>query len=175
MGNEPKRADWVDVGWNGGGGLKRDQGRRLLYPFRHPGLEKEKEAVAVMIRFTIPGRPVPAVRMTQRGKFVRKYAGRYLAYKNQVGWAAKAAGVQPIPKGTEVEVKIKVYMRRTPGRQPDLDNIQKGILDGLNGFGYEDDRQITRLTIEKNTVQTEDEERAEITIQEAEKGCKDAS
>lgn len=128
-----------------------------------------------MTQFTVPGRPVGAVRMTQRGKFVRKYAGRYLAYKNQVGWAAKAAGVQPIPKGTEVEVKIKVYMRRTPGRQPDLDNIQKGILDGLNGFGYDDDRQITRLTIEKNTVQTEDEERAEITIQEAEKRCKDAS
>ena len=34
-------------------------------------------------------------------------------------------------------------------RNGDIDNIAKSILDALNGFAYEDDRQVTTLIITK--------------------------
>lgn len=36
-----------------------------------------------------------------------------------------------------------------PNKKPDLDNIAKIILDGLNGVAYTDDKQVTSLEIEK--------------------------
>jgi len=36
-----------------------------------------------------------------------------------------------------------------PTKRPDLDNIIKGILDGLNGQAYKDDSQIVQLTAAK--------------------------
>lgn len=36
-----------------------------------------------------------------------------------------------------------------PAKKPDCDNIAKIILDSLNGIAYEDDKQITSLTVEK--------------------------
>lgn len=39
----------------------------------------------------------------------------------------------------------KIY----PTIKPDTDNIAKSILDSLNGIAYKDDKQVTRLTVEK--------------------------
>lgn len=36
-----------------------------------------------------------------------------------------------------------------PNKKPDLDNIAKIILDGLNGVAYTDDKQVTSMEIEK--------------------------
>ncbi|MBN2909138.1 RusA family crossover junction endodeoxyribonuclease [Polycladomyces sp. WAk] len=116
-----------------------------------------------MICFSVPGRPVPAVRMTQRSKWVSKQAGRYLAYKNQVAWAAKAARIQRIDGPVEVEAAAYLYGRR----EPDADNLAKAFLDGLNGIAWTDDRQVRKLTIEKVKVATREEERAEIIIKKA--------
>jgi len=33
------------------------------------------------INFTIPGRPIPAARMTRRGKWIKRQAQKYLAFK----------------------------------------------------------------------------------------------
>jgi Holliday junction resolvase RusA-like endonuclease len=38
---------------------------------------------------------------------------------------------------------------QSPTKKPDIDNIIKIILDSLNKFAYQDDRQITKLEIEK--------------------------
>jgi crossover junction endodeoxyribonuclease RusA len=120
--------------------------------------ERRKEKM----RFTVPGHPVPAVRMTQRGKFIKKQAGRYLAYKNQVGWAAKAAGVKQMTGDVEVIGTAYIY-----GRSGDIDNLAKAWLDGLNGIAWIDDRQVKRLIVEKRKVTTKEAERAEIEIREA--------
>ncbi|QCE34392.1 RusA family crossover junction endodeoxyribonuclease [Acetobacteraceae bacterium] len=37
-----------------------------------------------------------------------------------------------------------------PTIKPDLDNVAKLILDALNGFAYQDDRQVTRLEINRS-------------------------
>lgn len=69
----------------------------------------------------------------------------------------------------EIRVQIRAYMgipKSTPKKRrtemlgkgvlkkPDVDNIAKIILDALNGVAYEDDKQITRLDIEKRYSDT---------------------
>lgn len=115
-------------------------------------------------RITIPGRPVPAVRMTQRGKFVKRDAGRYLRYKNEIAWAAKAEkmrqGLETIEGPVEVTAVFYLYGKR----EGDLDNLGKSAMDGMNGVIWVDDRQVRRLTLEKVTVDSEEEQRAEIEV-----------
>lgn len=37
-----------------------------------------------------------------------------------------------------------------PTKKPDLDNIAKAVLDGLNGVAFVDDSQVIRLVVEKH-------------------------
>ena len=34
-------------------------------------------------------------------------------------------------------------------KKPDIDNVIKSVLDGLNGVAYEDDKQVVKLTANK--------------------------
>ena len=114
-----------------------------------------------MTQFIIPGRPVPAARMTQRGKFVNKQAKRYLIYKGVVGWCAKAAGVKMTDQ--KVAVEIDVYVASRPG---DWDNYAKAICDGLNGVAWIDDQQVVDGRVRRHECSTRQEERAEVVIWE---------
>lgn len=38
---------------------------------------------------------------------------------------------------------------RVSDKKPDVDNIAKVVLDALNGLAYEDDKQVSELTIQK--------------------------
>lgn len=98
-------------------------------------------------RLTIPGRPVPAARMTQRGKWVKRQAQRYLGYRGQVAWTAKGARL-PTLEGL-VEMTIRIYLAgkngALPGRRGDLDNYCKAIKDGLQAGGvFPNDKQVVR-------------------------------
>lgn len=114
-----------------------------------------------MIKFTIPGHPVPAVRMTQRGKWVKKRAQKYLRYKDMVAWAAKVVGVKPTDK--PVAILIDVYVNGRPG---DWDNYGKVICDALNGIAWKDDRQVKDGRVRVHECGKE-EERVEVEIREA--------
>lgn len=48
--------------------------------------------------------------------------------------------------------------------RPDLDNIAKAILDGLNGIIYVDDNQVAQIVASKKY--DEGEERVEVTVEE---------
>lgn len=115
-----------------------------------------------IITFTIPGRPVPAVRMTQRSKWKDPRAQKYLDYKGTVGWAAKAVRC-PRFKG-RVRVDIDLHIRG--GRIGDVDNYAKSILDGLNGVAWEDDEQVIELHVYRRSG---GQQRAEVRIQEVQK------
>lgn len=98
------------------------------------------------ISFTVPGRPAPQVRMTQRGVHAKDHPkraamDRYLKFKDDVGWAAKAA--LPSPFTGDVRVVLDFYL--APGSRGDLDNYCKAALDGLNAIAFADDRQVTHL------------------------------
>ena len=115
-----------------------------------------------MIKFTIPGRPVPAVRMTRKGKYVKRRAQEYLEYKDTVGWSAKAAGVR-LTTG-RIGIKITVYL--SGKTQGDWDNYGKAVCDGLNGIAYIDDRQITEGYVRKVLGVDKKDERVEVEIYE---------
>lgn len=115
------------------------------------------------MKLIIQGRPVPAVRMTQRSKYKNQQAQRYLAYKEQIGWEAKAAKLERL-QDYNVHIEIKCYF--CGGKECDVDNLAKSMLDGLNGVAYDDDRQVQKLTVQKLFVDFKQEERAEIEITE---------
>lgn len=120
----------------------------------------------VGMKITVPGRPVPAVRMTQRSKWTQQ-ARRYLNYKSLVGWRAKAAKI-PMMK-EPVDVYATAFLHGN--REPDVDNLGKSFLDGLNGIAWVDDKQVKRLMVEKVRVLSKEEERAIIVIQRSCQGC----
>ncbi len=114
-----------------------------------------------IITVVVPGRPVPAVRMTQRGKFVKDRAQLYLNYKKRVGWYAKKHFKKPI--NGPVEIKIKVYVS---GKCGDWDNYAKTVCDSLNKIAYHDDCQVKKGTVEVFKC-SKNEQRLEFEIREA--------
>ncbi|WP_308036075.1 RusA family crossover junction endodeoxyribonuclease [Virgibacillus sp. AGTR] len=119
-----------------------------------------KEAMS-MIQLTISGKPVSAVRMTQKSMYKNKYAQRYLAYKKQVGWIAKQH-MKDKPIEGHVGVKLTHYIN---GNRADIDNLFKGVTDALNKIVYKDDWQVKQM--EARIIPCEKEEqRTEIVIYE---------
>lgn len=115
------------------------------------------------MNIVIPGRPVPAVRMTQSSKFVHKQAQRYLDYKVLVGWVAKNVLKTKVPTSAKASVAIQFYIHK--GQTPDIDNLIKAILDGLNGIAWQDDKQVVKVIAERLEAGSKDCERAEIKIE----------
>lgn len=114
-----------------------------------------------ILEFTVPGRPVPAVRMTQRSKWADPRAQKYLAYKDTVGWAAKAAGCRQQFEGP-VCVEIDLFLHG--GQFGDVDNYAKSILDGLNRVAWDDDRQVVELHVYRHKGKPQ---RAEVRVKDA--------
>lgn len=114
-----------------------------------------------MISFTVPGRAVPAVRMTQKSMYVNKYAKRYLTYKKQVGWVAKQH-MKGEPIEGNVGVNLSLYIH---GNRADIDNLFKGVTDSLNKIVYKDDKQIKEMKSRIFPCE-KDMERAEIEVYE---------
>ncbi len=118
------------------------------------------------IKVIIPGRPVPYVRMTKRGKFVKQNAQRYLNYKEYIGFVSKGKIKRVSEKKIEIGVKVYLYGKTTEfGRDGDADNYLKAAMDGLNKIAYKDDRQVIKAIVEKIACDKK-EERMEIVIKE---------
>ncbi len=112
------------------------------------------------MKLVIPGRPVPAVRMTRRGAHVKKNAQRYLAYKRHVGLIARR-DYKDKPTSEKVAVSVSIFLHK--GNQGDIDNYFKSLTDSLNKIVYEDDRQVVEADIRKIECE-EGQERAEIEV-----------
>lgn len=71
----------------------------------------------------------------------------------------RAGGISRI-EDKPVDIKIDAYLVNAfnPGA-PDIDNIVKAVLDGMNGVIFKDDVLIRRVISEKHTVDTSEEER----------------
>ena len=112
--------------------------------------------------FSVPGRAVPAVRMTQRSKYSRP-AKRYLRYKKQVAWTARSA-YKGNPTAGNVGVNLNIYLKG--GNQGDIDNYFKSVTDSLNKIVYLDDRQVKEMNARKLDCDTHDDERVEVVVYE---------
>ena len=112
------------------------------------------------LRIIIPGRPVPKGR-PRFGRNGQVYTPKKTReYEELVGWYAKQCMTEPLEGN--VMLHIKTYVKNNVS--PDLDNIAKAIMDGLNGVAYKDDRQVMCLTVQR----LRGEERVEILLEEVE-------
>jgi Holliday junction resolvase RusA-like endonuclease len=122
-----------------------------------------------MLHFHIDGDPVPKGRpkFTSIAGFMRTYTPRKTVdYELIVRAAAKAAmgptdlletpvGVYlyirlPIPKSHSKKRKDACLLGyEKPIKKPDIDNLAKSILDGMNGVIWKDDAQIVSLHVTK--------------------------
>ena len=115
------------------------------------------------IELTIPGRPVPAQRMTQKTKWTRR-SRRSLEYQESVAWEWKAVGKRKLEGPLKLTCKFFFKDRR----HGDLSNLIKAVEDGLQyGQAFNNDKQIIRYG-EGTGIYYDDEERAEIIIEELE-------
>lgn len=60
-----------------------------------------------------------------------------------------------IPKATTKKELAEIRQgSKLPTKKPDIDNIAKIILDGLNGIAFKDDTQVVKLTIVKKFTES---------------------
>lgn len=118
----------------------------------------------------IPGKPQGKARpRVVRNKYTGKAHGitpqNTLDYESLIRWAWKAAGGVDfgealldvhitaefaIPKSySKKRVREITENHLRPVCKPDLDNIQKVVLDALNGLAYRDDAQVVKISCEK--------------------------
>ena len=116
-----------------------------------------------LLKFTIPGRPVPKHRPRASGAGHKIYVytpAETKRYERQVMLLAAAAAKGRVFFG-DIAISIKLYF--SDRKFGDIDNYAKSILDGLQGTLFENDKQVARLHIERHIDKNE---RAEVIIEE---------
>lgn len=99
------------------------------------------------------------------------------AYKEQVGWLVKAAGIRE-PITGRVQIDVRLYPHRPQDWQKrmrdngarwddtvqciDLDNANKVLLDSIKGIAIEDDKWVRRIVAER--MEPDGEARVVVTI-----------
>ena len=105
---------------------------------------------------------LPMVRGKMRPRF-GVHGGHAVVYKDRGDerWeqAIRAAYVKAGGRMHGDEVAVEIMVRRALPKsrrhsdpdthKPDVDNIGKSVMDALNGTAYDDDRQVTRLLVDK--------------------------
>lgn len=117
------------------------------------------------IEFTVWGRVVPAARprVTRRGTYIPK---RCREYQSLVSAAFAESGGTRLDGPVAVRVDIyRALPKSRPKRvtsepdtfKPDIDNIEKQILDALNGVAWDDDAQVVHIDAWKHPRERRDE------------------
>lgn len=118
-----------------------------------------------MVKFFIPILPVAKgrPRFAKRGNFVATYTpaktltfekivavhGRtHIAKPLECAIRLDLVFAMPIPASTSKKRAIEL-LNSPHTKRPDLDNLQKGVLDGLNGIAWLDDSQIYSIIASK--------------------------
>jgi crossover junction endodeoxyribonuclease RusA len=95
----------------------------------------------LVVAFELPIRPAPKGR--PRFAKGRTYTdARTVAYENAVGLACRAEMTGPPVSG---DVEVWAVFEQRDGRRSDIDNLEKSLLDGMQGVAYVNDRQVTRV------------------------------
>jgi len=95
----------------------------------------------VMLRFTIPGPPVPCQRARSDGRqwYTPK---RTKDFKELVGWVSRQAvgANREYPSAEALTLVCQFWLKDRTRR--DLDNLVKGVKDGMTGIVWIDDSQV---------------------------------
>jgi Holliday junction resolvase RusA-like endonuclease len=101
--------------------------------------------------------------MTQKGKFVRPEAQKYIAYLDLVAGYGYTIRPRPLP-WEEVAVEVVVYIAGK--RRGDADNYLKSLIDGLQRAGVlQNDKVVTDARVRIFRCE-KGQERAEVEIRE---------
>ena len=121
------------------------------------------------MKLVINETPIPQSRPRFNSQNKRAYEKSNIkSYKQRIGYIARKEFKKPIERDTPLEINMKFYMPipqylskvkknrltlekevKYVTKKPDLDNLLKAILDGLNGIAYFDDGQVVKLSVEK--------------------------
>ncbi len=118
-----------------------------------------------MYKIVIPGRPVPAARMTQKTKWVSERAKRSLNYERTIAWYAKKECIPVLKKFILLTTRIYIQGKR----HGDLSNYIKIVEDGLQYAGViPNDKKIIRYGEGTGIyyISNKEQERVEIEIEE---------
>ena len=127
-----------------------------------------------MLTYIVYGEPVGKgrPRFARRGAFVSTYTPeKTKTYEDEIRMMARAAMGASEPLDTPVTVAIYIrvgipasYSKQKrkdalegiikPTKKPDLDNIAKCFLDGMNDIVYLDDKQVINLHVTKVYAET---------------------
>jgi Holliday junction resolvase RusA-like endonuclease len=130
--------------------------------------------MTMMLMYTVYGEPVGKgrPRFARRGKFTSTYTPQKTkTYEDEIRMMAKAAmgSSEPLDTPMTVAIYIRVGIPASfskqkrkdalanierPTKKPDIDNIAKCFLDGMNGIVYLDDKQVVSLHITKVYAET---------------------
>ena len=128
----------------------------------------------LQVNFTVPGQPRGKGRpgFSRRGNFVKTYTdAKTSSYEDQIRFYALQAMGSSEPLKTALEAFIYVKLpvpqsyskKRTeaclsglerPCKKPDLDNVVKSFMDGMNGIVYGDDAQVVEIHTTKVYAET---------------------
>ena len=130
-----------------------------------------------LLFFVVPGRPVPWARARRAGE--RYFTAKVQkAYAQKVKILAKAAGARKIDGA--VSVTIEAYWTWPKAQQrkldplergwylarPDMDNIQKLVLDALEGVCFKNDSQVCEVIARKFYCRQGEDARVEVRVVE---------
>ena len=112
------------------------------------------------VRFAVDGKPEPkgsarAVKSKSTGRPVLLMGGdkasarRLKSWATAIGWAARAAWTGPAIAGP-VYLSAHFIVPGKATRPPDLDKLQRTVLDALTGIVYVDDAQVVAIDSEKD-------------------------
>lgn len=129
-----------------------------------------------MIDLIIYGKPIgkarPRFGRTRSGKPVTYTPQQTKNYEQEIATTAQCAmtGKLLMEGPLKVEIKAFFFHKKKEGlhvSRPDLDNIIKAILDGLNGVVFNDDASVAVLAASKHYVNDEEQERVEVVVDNA--------
>ncbi|WP_205272537.1 RusA family crossover junction endodeoxyribonuclease [Lactococcus taiwanensis] len=111
----------------------------------------------------------PRPRFSSRGGFVKSYMPKeYMNWKKQFLLAWSVYQAEKIEQGIPLIVTLTFYIQPPSAfskvkknasvldsesmpviKKPDIDNLQKSVLDALNGYAWHDDNQISDIYARK--------------------------
>ncbi len=123
------------------------------------------------MKFTINIEPMasPRPKFSNRGGFVKAYMPKdYMNWKKQFLLAWSIYRSEKLAQGKPLSVKIGFFIKPPDSiakvkknaaaleaetmpvvKKPDIDNLQKSVLDALNGYAWHDDNQISDIYAKK--------------------------
>jgi Holliday junction resolvase RusA-like endonuclease len=102
------------------------------------------------LRFTIPGPPIPKARPRLARNGHTYTPGSTRAFEATVrAYAYQALGKANLTWGMLGDFAVELAFYLPDKRRKDCDNLGKGVADALNGVIWQDDSQITDMSIHK--------------------------